>query len=176
MTAQVVQKDKTLFTLRPFAQSDALALVNAINNSANLKYTTINLPWKLEDAQWWLSFIKQASTQKPVTEVHFAIEIQGKLVGSIGCINIYSHKGELGYWLTEDYAGSGVMSRVVAQMVIHCFNDIQLVRLFAPVLSFNEASAKVLEKNGFEREGVHKKYYQKDGAYLDALCYAKVKE
>jgi len=50
----------------------------------------------------------------------------------------------------------------------------QLVRITAHVFTFNVASARVLEKNGFVCEGVHRKQFLKDGRFLDARCYARV--
>lgn len=169
------RKEQQVFTLRPFKGSDAVALVSGVNSDTNARDTTLELPWSLNDAQWWLSFIEDAAEQQPVPEAHFAIEIDGQLAGSIGFINIHQQKGELGYWLVDKYAGNGVMTRVVEEMVSYCFDTLGMVRIFAPVLTHNKASARVLEKNGFELEGRLKKYFKKDGAFVDALCYAKVK-
>jgi len=49
------------------------------------------------------------------------------------------------------------------------------VRIAAHVFDFNAASARVLEKNGFELEGLLKKGRQKDGKFLDVKLFALTK-
>ena len=51
-----------------------------------------------------------------------------------------------------------------------------LVRLEAPIFEFNRGSARVLEKNGFEFEGLRKKDYRKKGVFYNSLMYAKIAE
>ncbi len=162
------------FKLRPFSQADAEIFHLGINTSIIARDTTIPLPWNLSSIHWWIGFINDAAARKPLTEQHFVIEIAGKLVGSIGIINIDGHKCEIGYWLAGEYAGKGIMTEVIKYVTDHAFNKLKLKRLFAPVLTHNKASSRVLEKNGFLLEGVLKSFYFKDGKYIDALCYAKV--
>lgn len=169
---EIAQSD---FKMRPFKSSDAMAFVTGLNTKTIARDTTISLPCNIETAKWWIAFITDAASKKPVSEEHFVIDIDGVLIGSIGIINIQEHKGELGYWLVDKYAGKGIITRAVKQMVNHCFNVLNLNRIFAPVLPHNKASAKVLEKNGFELEGILRKYFKKDGQYVDALCYSLVK-
>ncbi|MCE3233544.1 MAG: GCN5-related N-acetyltransferase [Rickettsiaceae bacterium] len=169
----VILKDK--FKMRNFEASDAAAMVAGLNTPTIERDTTIELPWKLESVSWWISFILDAAKREPISERHFIIEVDGKLAGSIGIINIDGHRGEIGYWLSDEYAGRGIMTEAVGEMVNYCIEDLGLVRIFAPVLTHNKASCRVLEKNGFELEGTLNKYYKKNGKYIDALCYAKVK-
>ena len=51
----------------------------------------------------------------------------------------------------------------------------KLARITAHVFEFNVASARVLGKSGFEREGLLKKYYLKDGKFVDGIGYALVR-
>lgn len=152
-----------------------MAFVAGLNTKTIERDTTIELPWKLDSASWWISFITDAALKDPVPEIHFVIEINGALAGSIGIINIDGHKGELGYWLSDDYKGHGIMSEVVGEVANYGFDKLDLKRIFAPVLTHNKASARVLEKNGFMLEGTLHKYFKKGGKFLDALCYAMVK-
>lgn len=161
--------------MRPFKSSDAMAFVSGLNTKTIANDTTIELPCTMDGANWWIAFILDAEKKKPIPEKHFVIDIDGTLVGSIGIINIDKHKGELGYWLADKHFGKGIMTKAIKEMVSYCTKEIGLKRIFAPVLPHNKASARVLEKNGFELEGILKKYYRKDGKYIDALCYAYVK-
>ncbi len=171
----MVEITKTQFKLRPFKDSDAVAFVAGLNTETIERDTTINLPWILDKAQWWISFINDAANHTPISEVHFVIEINGELAGSAGIINIDGHKGEIGYWLTDNYSGAGVMTGVVAEVTKYGFEQLGLTRIFAPILPHNKPSARVLEKNGFAMEGILRKYYKKKNKFVDALCYAKVR-
>ena len=51
----------------------------------------------------------------------------------------------------------------------------RLVRISAHVFTFNTSSARVLKKNGFVCEGLHRKQFLKDGQFLDAKVYAFVR-
>ena len=171
----MVEITKENFNMRPFKSSDAMAFVSGLNTKTIANDTTIELPCTMDGANWWIAFILDAEKKKPIPEKHFVIDIDGTLVGSIGIINIDKHKGELGYWLADKHFGKGIMTKAIKEMVSYCTKEIGLKRIFAPVLPHNKASARVLEKNGFELEGILKKYYRKDGKYIDALCYAYVK-
>ncbi len=68
------------------------------------------------------------------------------------------------------------MTDVVKLVTSHAFKQMNLKRLFAPVLPHNAASVRVLEKNNYKKEGVLRKFYCKKGEYIDAFCYACVDE
>jgi RimJ/RimL family protein N-acetyltransferase len=166
---------KPTFIFRDFKPSDATAFTAGLNTATIARDTTIELPWSFDSISWWISFITDAAKRDPISERHFVIEVDGQLSGSIGIINIDGHRGEIGYWLLDSCKGQGIMTEAVGEMVTYCFEDLGLMRIFAPILPHNKASARVVEKNGFELEGILKKYYKKNGKYVDALCYAKVK-
>jgi ribosomal-protein-alanine N-acetyltransferase len=82
---------------------------------------------------------------------------------------------EVGYWLLVHARGRGVMTRVVAALVEHAFaNGIR--RVEAHVRPENRASERVLERLGFEREGVRRRYLRHGGAYADATIWSRLAE
>lgn len=165
------------YTLRPFTADDALTLSVRINTKTIEEYTTIELPWSIDFAAWWINFISQEALKKPVSELHWAIDVEGEFVGAVGIINIEDrHKGELGYWLDERYWGKGIMTDAVGRVSDYGLKNLGLKRLFAPVLPFNQGSMKVLEKNGFEQEGIFRNHFKKKGRLYDAHIYAKVSD
>lgn len=169
--SEIVRKN---FKLRPFRPDDALAFTGAINNDTIARDTTIRLPWSLDSVNWWIDFIIKAGREVPPTEAHFVIEINGELAGSVGIINVYTHRAEIGYWLMNKHFGNGIMTEVVGIVSDYAFKQMGLKRVFAPILTHNKASARVLEKNGFKLEGTLRNYYFKNGKYIDALSYSKV--
>jgi RimJ/RimL family protein N-acetyltransferase len=54
----------------------------------------------------------------------------------------------------------------------HAFEEFGLVKITAHVFSHNPASARVLEKCGFQEEGFLRKHFRKDGQFIDARLFA----
>jgi len=57
----------------------------------------------------------------------------------------------------------------------YAFKKYKLVRIETHLRSYNIASERVLEKNGFELEGVKRKSTKKNGRYYDDLMYSEIK-
>ena len=55
------------------------------------------------------------------------------------------------------------------------FDNYHLTRVFAMAFAHNVASIRVLEKSGFEREGVMRRSAIKNGVVLDQILFAKVR-
>ena len=55
------------------------------------------------------------------------------------------------------------------------FDNYKLTRVFAMAFAHNAASIRVLEKAGFEREGVMRRSAIKNGVVLDQILFAKVR-
>jgi ribosomal-protein-alanine N-acetyltransferase len=82
--------------------------------------------------------------------------------------------GTLGYWMGASHAGKGHMTRAVAAAVRHGFSTLRLHRVEAACLPQNLASMALLERNGFQREGVAKSYLKINGAWRDHVLYARI--
>src|SRR6184192_767236 len=61
---------------------------------------------------------------------------------------------------------------VVQRVCRHAVEELSLAKITAHVFAHNLASARVLEKCGFQQEGLLRKHFLKDGAYLDARLFA----
>jgi len=95
------------------------------------------------------------------------------------------HVVTLGYWLGRQYWGRGIMTEVVGLMVDYAFSDTfktivneghPVVRVVGQVFDGNAASARVLEKNGFQLEGRHRFALMKEGKLFDCLTFAKLRD
>ncbi len=81
----------------------------------------------------------------------------------------------LGYWVGLPYAQQGYMTAGVLTVLPFVFETLGLHRLEAACLPRNEASIGLLEKIGFEREGVARKYLRINGVWQDHLLFALLK-
>ena len=174
MQVPVMQLKHSL--LRPWRQEDALALVKHANNSrvaSNLR-DGFPYPYTPSDARNWLKNVEENRK-----DVILAIEVNGEACGGIGLHgfkDVYRYNSEIGYWLSEAYWGRGIMTEAVAAMVQHAFTKTIWLRVFAAIFENNPASMRVLEKNGFRREAIHRKAVMKGGTLMDEHLYALLKD
>jgi RimJ/RimL family protein N-acetyltransferase len=66
------------------------------------------------------------------------------------------------------------MTEALALLTRALFHEVHLLRLFALPLAGNAASARVLEKAGYEREGLLRASCVKYGRPCDQLLYARI--
>jgi [ribosomal protein S5]-alanine N-acetyltransferase len=86
------------------------------------------------------------------------------------------HHAELGYEIAHEHWHKGVMSEALPPIIAYGFNVLGLHRIEATPLAMNEASQRLLERNGFRKEGNLRDRIYFDGEYLDELFYALIKE
>lgn len=153
-------------------------LSNALNNlnvQNNLR-DGLPFPYTEEDA---LEFIKAMLSSDKHSTFAFAIVYKGKCVGSIGAFrqgNIHYRTAEVGYYIAQEYWGRGIATAALKELCDYVFDNTDIIRLYAEPFTYNKGSCKVLEKAGFEREGVMNSNAVKCGVVLDMALYAKVKE
>ncbi len=163
-------------TVRPWRLDDAPALARHANSRrvwANLR-DRFPHPYTIDDANAW---VRHCARLVPTTD--FAIEVNGEAVGGIGAVlrgDIERVDAEIGYWLGEGCWGRGIMSGALAEFAPWVFERFNLARLHAHVFAFNHASARVLEKTGFQLEGRLRQSAFKDGRLIDQLLYARIRE
>ena len=78
---------------------------------------------------------------------------------------------ELGYWLFVEARGRGVATRTMRELSSHALAN-GIWRVEAHVRLGNTASERVLERLGFEREGIKRRYLRHGGERVDATLFA----
>ena len=160
--------------IRPWSSADAEAVVKYANN----RKIWLNLrdgfphPYTPDDAQ---AFLERASRQTAATLA--AIATREEAIGGIGIsVNEDVHRltAEMGYWLGEAFWGRGITTAAVRAFAGYAFETYGVTRLFACVFAWNAASARVLEKAGFELEAVLRRSAVKEGKVIDQWQYAMI--
>ena len=165
------------FILRPFRKGDEWSLQKNINNRKIYRTTSgIPYPYTLKDAKKWIAKNLKEEKKKNPQMINFAIEINGEAAGSVGLGSIKDgHKAEISYWLGEKYWNRGIMTEAVRLVTKFGFEKLKLVRIYGRVYIFNPASKKVLEKNGYQSEGILRKDAKKDDKFIDCYLLANVR-
>lgn len=107
----------------------------------------------------------------------FIFEKTGKLAGGITLGNIrhgVTQSGHVGYWIGERHAGRGLMTDAVKVLCRFGFDTLRLHRIEAACIPGNARSIRVLEKAGFEREGLLRSYLRINGFWQDHYLYARI--
>ena len=148
--------------------------IDIYNNTSNIPH-----PYTARDADWWIKHVKDKRKENGRL-TNFVIRDENfNLIGGVGFhlkYGIDSFKDEIGYWLAKDFWNKGIMTKVIKKFCEIGFAENNLIRIEAIVFENNFASARVLEKNGFAKEGLLKKYLLKDGCALNVLIYSLIKE
>jgi len=162
--------------LSPYHASDKAALVSSLNDREIYERTLrIPFPYTNDDAGKWLTLVARI-TEQQARVIHWAIRsADGALIGGCGFDDLQvgkSHRGEVGYWLAKPLWGRGIMTAVVQRICRYAFEEFGLLKITAHLFPQNAASARVLEKCGFEQEGFLRKHFLKEGRLLDARVFA----
>lgn len=113
----------------------------------------------------------------------WALELKGthRVIGSVGLHDSkragLSYDREIGYVLSEDYWGRGLIVEAVKEVLAYAFIELQMETLIVAHFDFNHQSKRVIEKLGFARithlTATWKRY---DGERLDEEVYAMTRE
>lgn len=164
------------FNLRPYRKGDEMAISKHANDELVAKnLSLLPHPYTVKDAKEWIEINLLEYKKKNPKSFVLAIEIDNEVCGAVGFSKLEKeHKAELGYWLGRKYWGNGIMTEVVSLAVGYAFDEFNLRRVYAYVFSCNPASKRVLEKVGFETEGLLKKEAKKGDKFIDCYLLAKV--
>lgn len=126
-------------------------------------------------AEWPGRWLQLRAAARRGGALPFAVTVDGDLAGQVMVGNVVREpllSAYVGYWCEARRTGRGVTTAAVALVVDHCFGPVGLHRVEATVRPENVPSLRVLEKLGFRREGLFRRYLQVDGDWRDHLCFA----
>ena len=159
--------------LRPLREADAPAIFAIRSDPKIMRYTSSQPLTSLEQAE---AFIARETTGMAAGE-SLRLGLQrlddDTLTGS--CIlfhmNAQCRRAEVGYELRHDAWGRGYMREALIALLHFGFTDLQLNRVEADIDPRNEASARSLERLGFNREGLLRQRWIVDGEVSDSALY-----
>lgn len=98
---------------------------------------------------------------------------EGTPVGSASVKNIdlEGRNAELSFWITPSDQGNGYATEAASLCLVHAFDELGLHKVWARTVGENDASKRVLEKLGFQREGVLREHWYGFERYVDEYRY-----
>lgn len=162
--------------LRPLRASDAGPMFTMRSDQRVMEHVNRPMARTVEDAVTLIELINARIAAQE--SLHWALTVKGEdaFIGLIGLWRLVKedHLGELGYTLMQPYWGMGYASEAIAAVAEYGFRTMGLHRIEAITRPQNRASIRVLEKNGFVREGYFKQNVFWNGAFHDSVLFGRL--
>ncbi len=121
-----------------------------------------------------------ADPEKKTSELVIELKETGKMIGTLGLHGNNRLRGdipgqiEIGYVLSPDYWGRGIMPEAVAAALDYCFDVLKMQTVTIGHYDYNDQSRRVIEKSGFKYEGTlrHAIKHVIDGSIYNLCCYS----
>jgi RimJ/RimL family protein N-acetyltransferase len=157
--------------LRRFTTADAEAFAAYRSVPEVARYQSWDAPVSLADALELVEDFGQGDPSGPGW-FQYAIDLDGVLIGDLG-VNLHDNlmQAELGFTLTPEYQGNGYATEAVRGLLDHLFTERNLHRVSAECDARNTASARLLERVGFQREGLRRSSSWFKGEWTDDLLF-----
>jgi RimJ/RimL family protein N-acetyltransferase len=165
----------TRCTVRPFRVADAASVASEGNDRRIWLQLRDRFPhpYQLADAE---AYIDRVASEDPPRS--FAIVVDHRAVGGVGLqlmTDVNRRSAEIGYWLGAEYWRRGIATEALRLVTAWAFDAHGLLRIFAQPFAGNAASRRVLEKAGYQLEGLMRRSAVKDGEVRDQCLYARLR-
>jgi ribosomal-protein-alanine N-acetyltransferase len=95
---------------------------------------------------------------------------------SLQQIDMKNKHSEISYGLNSSYWKKGFMTEALTKVFEYAFAQVNLNKIFAVTSTKNESSVQLLERLGFEKEGVLKQHLRIAESYHDAATYGLLRK
>lgn len=163
--------------LVPLGLGDAQQIFDAINTQR--EYLGKWLPFvesttSVDDVQCFVNYALCNAHSEPT----YTIRKSGEFIGLIGfkATDKLNRKTEIGYWLSEQFQGQGIMTKSVIALCRYAFNELEMNRVQLKCAVGNSASSAIAKRVGFTLEGVERAgEYVRESNYFDLEIYSLLK-
>lgn len=156
------------------AEPEDYSAVRRIYDAPLAQADTLQLPYPSLDL--W-----RARMQSFDGNCHLLVAESGdELVGQIG-LQVSTHPrrrhvGDLGMGVRDDWCGRGVGTALLEAALALADGWLQLRRIELQVYAGNATAISLYTRHGFVQEGLLRDYAYRDGAYVDAVAMARIRD
>lgn len=144
--------DTANLRIRSFSSEDAVKLYTIHSESAVKKWIPNESYADLNEAESAAAFYAGCAGEGILPFVA-AVELKetGELIGDVGINDVSGDPSavEIGYVISQEYSCNGYATELLHGMTEYVFSRFDINILYGRVLRGNDASVRVLEKNGF---------------------------
>ncbi len=174
-TKPVMLETKRLI-LRPFYSKDLPDLYDWASSVNVTRYVNWDRHRTMDDTREFFKIIQELSEKNSLIFMALQHKASAKMVGSVGIFqrsDLSRYTLELGYCLSDQFWGQGIMVEACLGLVDYSFlNMPYLQRVEANCVVENVGSRRVMEKIGMQREGVLRNFMEKDGQIYNSYMYS----
>ena len=159
--------------LRRFRESDAATLSAYRSDPAIARFQSWHAPYPLDRARATVATLATANPDEPGW-FQYAIERTADRthIGDVGvCLHDNRMQAEIGFTLVAGCQGQGYASEAVRAVLGHLFRVRGLHKVSAECDARNTASARLLDRVGFTREGHRRSHTWIKGEWTDDLLF-----
>lgn len=160
-------------SLKAFNQSDAAALFEIRGNKDFVKYLGTHPMKTIAEAEEMItSNIHNFETSNGINW-KICLKDSNQLIGYIGFWSlIQAHfRAEIGFGIHPDFANKGLMKEACASILDYGFTHLKIHSVLADVDKLNTPSIKLLESQGFQKEGFLRESFYFNGEFIDSVYY-----
>lgn len=164
--------------LRRVTEHDAPHLMEYLSDEEVMKHYGLAPFESVDDAvaevRWYESLLEEQSG------IRWGVTLKDhdRIIGSIGFHRYVPqhHRVEIGFELSKEYWGQGIASESLNEVLSYGFENFPFQRIEALIEPENLASQKLVEKQGFIREGLLRQYEYTRGKYDDLYMYSLLRD
>ena len=164
--------------LRQITKDDAEDIFKYLSDETVMKYYGLE-PFKSID-EAWEEIAWYQSTFDENSGIRWGITLKGhgKVIGSCGFLNkVPRHfRSDIGFELSQDFWGQGIANEALEAVIKYGFEQLNLQRIQALIEPPNNSSQKLVERNGFIKEGLLRNYEFTCGEFNDLFMYSLIKQ
>jgi ribosomal-protein-alanine N-acetyltransferase len=161
--------------LRKMRLDDARAMFAYASDPEVTRYVLFETHRSIEDSEAYLRVAVEGYERGDFGGWGVVLKDSGAFVGTCGVDFGYAPehaRAELGYVLSREHWGKGLVPEAVRAVIRFGFGRMELNRIQARCIAENTASARVMEKAGMTYEGTLREYQLIKGAYRDMKFYS----
>lgn len=164
--------------LRPYRAEDVEAMFALYSDPRVMRYWSFP-PWvEIAQARIYIGRCLAGMESGEIFPWVIADRGSDRLIGAMTLFSLHVDqlRAEIGYSLSPDFQGRGLATEALCAGLAHAFDDLGLVRVEADVDPRNEPSWRLLERIGFQREGLLRKRWRVNGEVCDTAFYGLLVE
>ena len=160
--------------LRKFRMEDAEAVFAYASNEDTARFVSWDAHQTLEDSRRFLSWMEGQYKEGKTADWAIMDKASSRIIGSLGIVSQdeQNRSCEIGYVIGREYWGHGLVAEALSRVQRFLFEETTVNRVQAICCQENTASARVLEKCGFQCEGVLRQYVRMKETFWDMRMYA----
>ncbi|KPK78105.1 MAG: hypothetical protein AMJ79_00865 [Phycisphaerae bacterium SM23_30] len=176
---QRIEKPKLVsdnILLRPLEVDDLANRVKWQNDPDINATLIVHEVFTLEKTRQWFEKAQEDATRLDLTIVS---REEKRLIGFAGFRKINRHNRSACIYILigeKEFWGKGIMYEAELSLMEYGFRTINLHKIWGDVLEHNIASYITMKKIGFQREGVLRDEYYKDGKYISVYRLSMLQE